>query len=185
MPLPLPSSNALLRVAGVVPRVTLPANLLKHPPPPTPPAIRLRQAASADGWEGRRGRNYSLSRRHAPELCQEFLVHPDKRGRRECRMLDAPAASRANISKHASVVTTGSPDSNRHSLRDGLTVTPWSPRCAGLVSHRRQLIARLASHQRRGARPPRLGRPQAAPSSDSAFAPPTQPASIASRAQRP
>src|ERR1700684_1165696 len=48
-----------------------------------------------------------------------------------------PQPRMQNKTKHTSVVTTGSPESYRHSLRDGLTVTPWSPRCAGLVSHRR------------------------------------------------
>src|SRR5580700_7755690 len=93
----------------------------------------------------------TISPRHAPEVCQEFLVRPQLKGRRECRM--------------PSVFTTGSPETNRHSLRDGVkqllrgrlgvpgllaTIT-----CGNCVPQ--------ARHQRRGARPPRLCRPQAAP----------------------
>jgi hypothetical protein len=36
---------------------------------------------------------------------------PENRGRRECRVLNAPAASRAKKTKHTSVVTTVTPDS--------------------------------------------------------------------------
>jgi hypothetical protein len=49
-------------------------------------------------------------------------VPQEKRGRRECRMLVAPAASRAKIKKHTSVVTTGPDGFNRHSLRNGFNV---------------------------------------------------------------
>jgi hypothetical protein len=37
----------------------------------------------------------SFSRRHAPEFCKKILAPSKERGRRECRMLDAPAATRA------------------------------------------------------------------------------------------
>jgi hypothetical protein len=43
----------------------------------------------------------------------------ENRGRRESRVPVAPAASRAKIKKHTSVVTTGPGGFNRHSLRDG------------------------------------------------------------------
>src|SRR3954451_3050572 len=38
-------------------------------------------------------------------------AHLKFRGRRECRALDAPAASHAKIKKHTSIVTTVAPDS--------------------------------------------------------------------------
>jgi hypothetical protein len=50
------------------------------------------------------------------------LVPQRDRGRRECRMPIAPAASRAKIKKHTSVVTTGPDGFNRHSLRNGFNV---------------------------------------------------------------
>src|SRR5260370_3081065 len=43
----------------------------------------------------------------------------DYRGRRECRVPAAPAASRAKLKKHTSVVTTGSDGFNRHPLHNG------------------------------------------------------------------
>src|SRR5260370_37669667 len=43
------------------------------------------------------------------------------RGRRECRVPNAPAASCAVCSKHTSVVTTGTPEITRHSTRKGFT----------------------------------------------------------------
>jgi hypothetical protein len=48
----------------------------------------------------------------AAQIASEFLeTHPrETKGRRECRALDAPAASRAN-EKHTSVVTTVTPES--------------------------------------------------------------------------
>src|SRR5438552_18427766 len=64
-------------------------------------------------------RNSALSRPEAAEFCESNV--PRKiRGRRECRMHDAPAASHANKkaherSHHRFAETTG------HSLRDGFT----------------------------------------------------------------
>src|SRR5262249_52970608 len=52
----------------------------------------------------------------------------------------APAASRGNERNHTSIVTTGWPETIRHSLRNGGTAAPCSPRCIGLVSHRRSQI---------------------------------------------
>src|ERR1700722_6498741 len=78
----------------------------------------------------------AISPRRAPEVLPEFLAHPIKRGCRECRMLGAPAASRAIKGKtHAH--SQGSPKSCRHSLRNGFTVAPCSPWCTGLFSHHR------------------------------------------------
>jgi len=68
----------------------------------------------------------------------EFLAPLERRGRRECRMLDAPAASHAN---NKTSIRVSSPQVHRNQTGIPcamvLTVTPWSPRCAGLVSHRR------------------------------------------------
>src|SRR5258705_5061541 len=59
----------------------------------------------------------------SPRLAREFYLNfPSScyRGRRECRALDAPAASRVD-KKHASVVTTVTPEITRHSPRNGFT----------------------------------------------------------------
>jgi hypothetical protein len=45
---------------------------------------------------------------HAREFYPDVLT-PKFRGRRECRALNAPAASRAKVKKHTSVVTTVTP----------------------------------------------------------------------------
>src|ERR1700758_2183872 len=60
------------------------------------------------------------------------------RGRRECRALNAPAASCAKV-ESTRVVTTGTPI-HRHSLHNGFTAYTRSPRCAGLDSHRRPQV---------------------------------------------
>jgi hypothetical protein len=76
----------------------------------------------------------------------KFFAPFAKRGRRECRMLDAPAASYAvGRVEHTSVVTTGSPRSPGIPCAMALRLTPWSPRCTGLVSHRRQRNLRSAN----------------------------------------
>jgi hypothetical protein len=64
----------------------------------------------------------AFSRHELPELCI-IRVPLENRGRRECRMLDAPAALRAmeestQASHHRYAETI------RHSLRDGLTAYP-------------------------------------------------------------
>jgi hypothetical protein len=56
-----------------------------------------------------------------PELCKD--VGPRKTEGRESRGLAAPAASRAKLEKHTSVVTTGSDGFNRLSPRNGFTVS--------------------------------------------------------------
>jgi hypothetical protein len=53
--------------------------------------ISLRSYCAAHGT---RGRTYAFPRHDLPELCQ--VSPPKQRGRRECRVRDAPAASRAN-----------------------------------------------------------------------------------------
>jgi hypothetical protein len=52
-------------------------------------------------------------------VVHEISRPSNNRGRRESRMPNAPAASRAKCRKHTSVVTTGSPDSTRPSLHNG------------------------------------------------------------------
>src|SRR5215218_1885925 len=53
----------------------------------------------------------------APELC---MLAPPKEGRGECRVLDAPAVSRAKVcSEHTSIVTVGSPDQPGIPARNG------------------------------------------------------------------
>ena len=49
----------------------------------------------------------TIPRRDAPESCMSLSPN---RGRGECRVPNAPAASRAKCKKHTSVVTTGPPD---------------------------------------------------------------------------
>ena len=66
----------------------------------------------------------------------EFLAPSKERGRRECRVLDAPAASRAIKKKRTRTYKV-------HRNHTGipcamvLTAPPWSPWCTGLVSHPR------------------------------------------------
>jgi hypothetical protein len=59
-----------------------------------------------------------------------------KRGRRECRMLAAPAASRTKV-ESTRVNHHRYAETLRHSLRNGFTAYTCSPRCTGLDSHRR------------------------------------------------
>src|SRR3984957_3091004 len=74
----------------------------------------------------------------------EFLAPSKNRGRRECRMLDAPAASRAKKKKtHAH--SQGPPKSHGIPCAMVLTAPPWSPWCTGLVSHHRLRKLRPAS----------------------------------------
>jgi hypothetical protein len=86
----------------------------------------------------------------------------ETRGRRECRVPVAPAASRAKIKKHTSVVTTGSPVSPSIPCAMVLTVSFVLSPVTGLSCHRRlaDTSAKL-ERQRRGVRTTRLRRPQA------------------------
>ena len=61
----------------------------------------------------------AFPRRDAPEFCKTMSL--ENRGRRECRALDAPAASCVIKNKHTSVVTTVTPEITRHSPRNGFT----------------------------------------------------------------
>ena len=69
-----------------------------------------------------------------PSLARQFTL--SNRGRREDRVLAAPMAPVRRI-VHG-VGTTGSAETTRPSLRNGLTAYTYPPRCAGLVSHRRR-----------------------------------------------
>ena len=76
-------------------------------------------------------------------ICVRALREPvslHDRGRRECRVFCAPAASYAEWKKHTSIVTTGSPKRSGIPCTTVLSAAPCSPRCIGLVSHRRLLI---------------------------------------------
>ena len=79
---------------GVSPRSHITIERAESPPTPRPlPAIRLRQEASADGGRGEQRESRVLAA-HASEVCQESRPKI-KRGRRECRVPDAPIASHA------------------------------------------------------------------------------------------
>src|ERR1700730_17457942 len=81
-----------------------------------------------------------------PSCCPNYPLQ--NRGRRESRVLDAPAASPAKVIKHTSVVTTGSPKTS--GLPCAMVLTAYfvlSP-VTGLFCHRRlagMLPAKLAA----------------------------------------
>jgi hypothetical protein len=80
----------------------------------------------------------ALFARALPENCPSI-----NRGRRESRVPNAPAASRAKVKKHTSVVTTGSP--NWSGLPCAMVLTAYSvlSPVTGLFCHRRlQVISR-------------------------------------------
>ena len=60
----------------------------------------------------------AFSRRDASEFCWK-IPYPRKRGRRECRAPNAPAAWQGRKTSHASKVTTVTPEITRHSPRNG------------------------------------------------------------------
>src|ERR1700722_5252243 len=74
----------------------------------------------------------------------QFLAPSEDRGRRECRMLDAPAASRA-IKEKTHAHSQGPPKSHGIPCAMVLTAPPWSPWCTGLVSHHHLRELRPAS----------------------------------------
>ena len=84
--------------------------------------------------EAMKGRASAISRRGASEWMHGILAL-ENRGRRESRVANAPAASRAKIKKHTSVVTTGSPDSSGLPCAMVLTVSFVLSRVTGLVCH--------------------------------------------------
>jgi hypothetical protein len=73
----------------------------------------------------------------AARLRPSFANRPPSitRGCGEGRVLVAPMV---RVQKKARGRTTGDGPNNRPSLHDGLTAYTYSPRCAGLVSHRRR-----------------------------------------------
>ncbi len=88
----------------------------------------------------------------ASECCNSVSLLKD-RGRRECRVHAAPTALRAKR-KRRTQANTGTPKSLRHSLRNGFTAAPCSPRCTGLFSHRRlRRSSRRLDPQHRGTEP--------------------------------
>ena len=68
------------------------------------------------------GRSFAISPRVSREVCRKTSC-PSKRGRRECRALDAPAAWWAEKNSHTSIVTTVTPE------------TPSIPRAMVLTSY--------------------------------------------------
>src|SRR4051812_36437512 len=66
------------------------------------------------------GHNFAISRRIAPEVCS-FVCPLRNRGRREDRVLAAPAVSRAICAKENAHEHTGQRETLRPSLRNGFT----------------------------------------------------------------
>ena len=100
-------------------------------------------------WLAMTGQESTISRRRAPEFCKNSFnsFTPSRlqwRGRRECRMLDAPASFACNKRKtHAQ--SQGPPETNGIPCAMVLTAPPWSPWCTGLVSHHHLRELRPAS----------------------------------------
>src|SRR5256714_6581304 len=82
------------------------------------------------------------SRRLRASLAARF-AHLKNRGRRECRALDAPAASHAKIKKHTSIVTTVTPGSPGIPCATVLTVSFVLFPVTGLCCHRRLRVRKL------------------------------------------
>jgi hypothetical protein len=82
---------------------------------------------------------FAFSRRMTPELFQE-LLSPRRRGRRECRVLAAPAVSCAICARRCAHEHTGTAGAARHSLRSGLTAyTELSPETSSSCLRRRRI----------------------------------------------
>jgi hypothetical protein len=79
------------------------------------------------------GCSCTFSRRVASEWCEDHTL--ENRGKAGCPA--APAASRAKVEKHTSVVSTGSDGFNRLSPRDGFNVYFALSPVTGLFCHRR------------------------------------------------
>jgi hypothetical protein len=114
---------------------------------PTPPLLSV---ASTLPLEGRVSEivaqfpilfSKSVSPRSRRVFSREVCLRtscPRKRGRRECRALDAPAAWRAEkTATPVVVVTTVTPEITRHSPRNGFTVSFVLSPATGLSCHRR------------------------------------------------
>jgi hypothetical protein len=78
---------------GASPQVTLPANFAEAPPTPAPSPPRASRAGGRGADTPPRSRDATRAR------FARISRTPNRKGRRECRMPSAPAASRANISK--------------------------------------------------------------------------------------
>ena len=77
----------------------------------------------------------AFSRRDASEFCWKIPC-PRKRGRRECRAPNAPAAWQGRKTSHASKVTTVTPEITRHSPHNGFTAYFVLSPVTGLSCHR-------------------------------------------------
>ena len=69
--------------------------------------------------DGLGGHAFAISRRDAPEVCNQFRTLLDNRGRREDRVRAAPAVSCAIAHKERAHEHTGPAESIRPSLRSG------------------------------------------------------------------
>jgi hypothetical protein len=103
---------------------------------------RMKHAAPREGSVIRMSNSQPDAPSHSRDTkCVRVLrqLRPSKsRGRRECRVHAAPTALRAN-EKDAREANTGTPKSLRHSLRNGFTAAPRSPRGTGLASPRHSI----------------------------------------------
>jgi hypothetical protein len=150
---------------GVALRMPLSANLPIDPPPPTPQSelrsSRPRHALTrAEGGEKKTNsifkQHSAFPRRITPELCSNL---PPRRGRGECRVLDAPAAARVvvvntRVSHHGCTGEPGIP------ARDGFNgFLRALPGDRALLSPSLREKSTKLERQRRGVRTTRLRRP--------------------------
>jgi hypothetical protein len=77
------------------------------------------------------GRGSAVSRRNSPEGCDRPALRKDRKGAGKAGSWPPPWL---RATKHA-VVTTGSAETSRPSLRDGFNAYTYSPWCAGLFGH--------------------------------------------------
>ena len=84
------------------------------------PRCAIAHLRSRFAWPGRRGYGFAISRRIASEVLKEPPAL-QSRGRREDRVLAAPAVSRADCGKQNAHEHTGSAETLRPSLRNGFT----------------------------------------------------------------
>src|SRR6202790_4050014 len=108
-----------------------PCSSLCRPPPHPRPLPAMRKGA----WrEGRSPCMTSRSRRRfSREVCSLVRL-PLKRGRRECRALDAPASRVCNGSGRAHTRSSGHTGFTRHPPRNGLRLISRSPRRPGFFA---------------------------------------------------
>jgi hypothetical protein len=141
---------------------------------------RARRGVSKDGRSTRRRQIHLRlpAARIASESCK--YPSPRKRGRRECRVPAAPAASRGKNNHHTSIVTTGPPESPGIPCAMVLTVSFALSPVTGLVCHRRRRSCLRRLDASVGASGPHDFAVRKATRSSAA-----PPASIASHSQRP